>query len=273
MLASLILTILENDMHLDLKGYTILITGGSKGIGLATARAFAAEGCNLHLAARTYDGLQATKESITGDFDVQVTVHTFDLSLGINVQRLAEVCSDVDILVNNAGAIPGGTIEEMNEERWRAAWDLKVFGYINMMREYYKKMKARERGVIVNIIGNAGNQAPAEYAAGVSADAMLEVLTRTLGGESLDYGVRVVGVSPGDLMNERGIMFLRRQAEKEVGDPERWRERLAESPGGRAGTSEEIADAVVFLASPRANYISGVVLTIDGGVSARRAVM
>jgi NAD(P)-dependent dehydrogenase (short-subunit alcohol dehydrogenase family) len=142
-----------------------------------------------------------------------------------------------------------------------------------MMREYYKKMKARERGVIVNIIGNAGNQAPAEYAAGVSADAMLEVLTRTLGGESLDYGVRVVGVSPGDLMNERGIMFLRRQAEKEVGDPERWRERLAESPGGRAGTSEEIADAVVFLASPRASYISGVVLTIDGGVSARRAVM
>ena len=152
-------------MDLDLKGYTILITGGSKGIGLATARAFAAEGCNLHLAARTYDGLQATKESITGDFDVQVTVHTFDLSLGVNVQRLAEVCSDVDILVNNAGAIPGGTIEEMNEERWRAAWDLKVFGYINMMREYYKKMKARERGVIVNIIGNAGNQAPAEYAA------------------------------------------------------------------------------------------------------------
>ena len=260
-------------MDLDLKGCSLLITGGSKGLGLATARAFAAEGCNLHLAARTEGDLQTARESITCDFDVQVTIHTIDLSLGANVQRLAEACSDVDILVNNAGAIPGGNIVEMNEEQWRAAWELKVFGYINMMREYYKKMKAHGRGVIVNIIGNAGNQEPAEYAAGVSADAMLETLTRTLGGESLDDGVRVVGISPGDLMNERGIMFLRRQAEKKLGDPERWRERLSELPGGRAGTSEEIADAVVFLASPRASYISGVVLTIDGGVSARRAVM
>ncbi|HBK75480.1 MAG TPA: short-chain dehydrogenase, partial [Gammaproteobacteria bacterium] len=123
------------------------------------------------------------------------------------------------------------------------------------------------------VIGNAGNQAPAEYAAGVSADAMLEVLTRTLGGDSLDHGIRVVGVSPGDLLNERGIMFLRRQAEEELGDPERWSERLAELPGGRAGASEEVADAIVFLASPRSNYTSGAILTIDGGVSARRAVM
>jgi len=262
-----------NDMDLCLKGNSILITGGSKGIGLAIARAFAAEGCDLNLVARTENDLESVREIIKSEFDVEVTIHAVDLSLGANVKRLAEACSNIDILVNNAGAIPGGTIETLNEKQWREGWELKVFGYINMMREYYKKMKARGQGVIVNIIGNAGDQQPADYAAGVAADAMLEVLTRTLGGESLDYGVRIVGISPGDLMNERGMMFLRRQAKKELGDPERWRERLAQLPGGRAGTSEEIADAVAFLASPRAGYISGAVLTIDGGASARRAVM
>ncbi len=98
-------------------------------------------------------------------------------------------------------------------------------------------MKTRGRGVIVNVIGNAGNLTPADIVASVTADTMLEVLTRTLGGVSLDHGIRVVGVSPGDMMNERDIMFLRHQAEKGLGDPDRWRERLAELPGGRAGTS------------------------------------
>ena len=109
--------------------------------------------------------------------------------------------------------------------------------------------------------------------AGVTADAMLEVPTRTLGGVSLDHWIRVVGVTPGDIINERGILFLRQQVEKELGDPERWRERIAELLSGRGGTSEEIADAFVFLASSRASYISGAVLIIDGGLSARRAVM
>ncbi len=260
-------------MNLELAGNSILITGGSKGIGLATARAFAAEGCVLHLAARTADDLMAAQQVITSDFDVPVTIHPIDLSQGTNVKQLAKTCAEVDILVNNAGAVPGGSIEAIDEEQWRSAWDLKPFGYINMMREFYTAMKTRGRGVIINIIGNAGNLTPADIVAGVTADAMLEVLTRTLGGVSLDHGIRVVGVSPGDIKNERGIMFLRQQAEKEFGDPERWHERLAELPGGRGGTSEEIADAVVFLASSRAGYISGAVLTIDGGLSARRAVM
>jgi NAD(P)-dependent dehydrogenase (short-subunit alcohol dehydrogenase family) len=74
------------------------------------------------------------------------------------------------------------------------------------------------------------------------------------------------------MMNERGMEFLRRQAEKEFGDPGRWRERLARLPGGRAATSEEVADAILFLASPRAGYVSGTVLTVDGGLSSRRSV-
>ncbi len=259
-------------MDLGLKGRSVLITGGSGGIGLATARAFAAEGCAPHPAASRPEKLRAAREDISRDFDVPVTVHAVDLSRTENALRLAATCADVDVLVNNAGAIPGGGIEEIDDDRWREAWDLKVSGYVNMMRALYAHMKARGRGVIVNVIGTAGDQMPADYAAGISANSALVALTRALGGESLDHGVRVVGVSPGDMTNERGIDFLRRQADKEFGDPGRWRERLARLPGGRAATSEDVADAILFLASPRAGYVSGTVLTVDGGLSSRRSV-
>ena len=154
-------------MNLDLTGNSVLITGGSKGIGLATARAFAAEGCVLHLAGRTADDLMVAQEVITNDFDVPVTIHPIDLSQGTNVKQLAKTCAEVDILVNSAGAVPGGSIEAIDEKQWRSAWDLKPFGYINMMREYYTAMKTRGRGVIINIIGNAGNLTPADIVAGL----------------------------------------------------------------------------------------------------------
>jgi NAD(P)-dependent dehydrogenase (short-subunit alcohol dehydrogenase family) len=260
-------------MDLDLSGKTALITGGSKGIGLATAKAFAAEGTVLHLAARGLEDLERAQADLRRDFDRPVTIHALDLSQGENARHLAKACATVDILVNNAGAIPGGSLEEIDEDRWRQAWDLKVFGYINMMRATYSRMKALGRGVIINICGTAGNQIPANYAAGVAANSALIALTRALGGVSLDHGVRVLGISPGDMENERGIMFLRRQAEQQFGDPDRWRDIFADLPGGVAARSEDIAKAAVFLASSQARHISGIVLTIDGGLSARQAVI
>jgi NAD(P)-dependent dehydrogenase (short-subunit alcohol dehydrogenase family) len=260
-------------MDLDLRGRTVLITGGSQGIGLAMARTFAVEGCNLHLAARSETRLREVQREITSRFGGKVEIHPIDLGAGENARALSHACSDVDILVNNAGAVPGGNLEEMDEARWRTAWNLKVLGYINLTREIYGAMAARGRGVIVNVIGTAGNIVPASYIAGVTGSASLVAFTQALGGMSLDRGVRVVGVSPGDVLNDRGISFLRQQAAETLGDPERWRERLAHQPGNRAATEEDIANAVVFLASDRAGYISGEVLAVDGGLRWRQRVL
>jgi NAD(P)-dependent dehydrogenase (short-subunit alcohol dehydrogenase family) len=260
-------------MDLGLRGKAVLITGGSQGIGLATAQAFAAEGCNLHLTARTDHRLREAQRAITERFAVRVEIHPMDASVAENVRPLAQICSDVDILVNNAGAVPGGSLQEIDEALWRTAWDLKVFGYINLTREIYGMMAERGRGVIVNVIGTAGNIVPASYIVGVSGSASLVAFTQALGGISLDRGVRVVGVSPGDVLNERGVRFLKQQAGETLGDPERWRERLEYQPGKRAATEEDIANAILFIASDRAGYISGEVLTVDGGLRWRQRVL
>ena len=132
-------------MDLELNGLTAVVTGGSKGIGRAVADRLANEGCALHLVSRTETDLQIAKQEIAGATGVEVTIHPMDLSVSDNVQRLAEACGGADSLVNNAGAIPGGDINSVDEARWREAWDLKVFGYINLTREIYNRMAARAR--------------------------------------------------------------------------------------------------------------------------------
>src|SRR5256886_7950123 len=146
-------------MDLGLKGKTVLITGGSKGIVCACALSFAAEGCDLHRAARNRELLETVRRTIRAAHSgVDVSLHAVDLRDGTALHNLATACGDSDILVNNAGDIPGGTIESLDESKWRHAWELKVFGYINLTRELFRRMKARKRGVIVNIIGMAGGK-------------------------------------------------------------------------------------------------------------------
>lgn len=260
-------------MDLQLKGKSVLITGGSKGIGFATAKTFAAEGASLHLAARNQHDLEKAKAEIVDEFEVPVSIHAVDLSQGNIVRELADTCKEAEILINNAGAIAAGSLNDIDEELWREGWDLKVYGYINMMRAMYTHMKAQGRGVIINVCGTAGNQPAADHVAATTANSALITLTRAVGGKSLDDGIRVVGINPGDMENERGTMFLRRYAEKKLGDADRWREMLNDLPGGRAGTSKDMANVMVFLASPKASYVNGVVLSVDGGLSARQAVI
>jgi NAD(P)-dependent dehydrogenase (short-subunit alcohol dehydrogenase family) len=256
-------------MDLQLTDKQALITGASKGIGRAVAEVLAAEGCNLHLAARTEADLEMARTELVADHGVRVTIHAMDLSKIEAARNLAKRTEGIDILINNAGAIKAGNIEMIDEETWLEGWNLKIFGFINLTRAVYPAMCIRGSGVIVNVIGNAGEHPAANYICGSVGNAGLIALTKALGAESLDHGVRVVGVSPGQTATERLERQQRLKAEQELGDGSRWREMLKHLPQGRPGTVTEVADVVAFLISPRASRVSGSILTVDGGVHLR----
>lgn len=260
-------------MDLGLRGRRALVTGASKGIGAAVAEYLAEEGVNLVLVARNEAALRERQERIRARWNVHVEVDACDLTEGAHAPRLAAAYPDVDILVNNAGAIPHGTIDEVTEEIWRRGWDLKVFGYVNMCRAFYAPMKARRAGVIVNIIGLGGERMDATYIAGSSGNASLMAFTRALGGRAPDDGLRVVGINPGAVLTDRLMGTLRRNAAERLGSAERWPELVANLPMGRAGKPEEIAWLTAFLASDRAGYVSGTIVTADCGFSNRGQVV
>ncbi len=255
-------------MDLNLTGRTALVTGASMGIGLAIARVLAAEGCTLHLAARNPERLAAAATDLEREFSVSVTPHPCDLSQTEQVLALAQAVPEPDILVNNAGGIPRGTLQAVDGTTWRRAWDLKVFGYIDLTRALIARMYQRRRGVIVNVIGAAAERLDPNYIAGCTGNAALNAFTQCLGSESIAHGVRVVAVNPGPVMTERFMQGLHWRAETRFGDRNRWQEILTRDiPIGRAGTPEEVAHAVAFLASDLAAYISGEGLRIDAGFS------
>jgi NAD(P)-dependent dehydrogenase (short-subunit alcohol dehydrogenase family) len=253
-------------MDLKLKGRRALVTGSSKGIGLAIAEALAAEGCDVQLVARTKADLDKATADIRAKHGVEAIGHAADLSQSASVTELARKAGVVDILVNSAGAIPRGGLLDINEDRWRKAWDLKLFGAINLTREIYGPMCERGRGVIINIAGLAGERPDAFYIAGSCANAALIMFSRSLGGDSIRHGVRVMAVNPGPVETEKHIKDTKRLAKEKFGDENRWRDVMSGLPMKRAATTDEVSGMVAFLCSDYCSYISGSSVTIDGGL-------
>lgn len=260
-------------MELKLAGRSALITGGSKGIGFAIARWLAGEGCHVALVARSASVLEQSAATIRREHPA-VNVRAFPADVGDAAQRarVVQQCADVDILVNSAGGIPGGDLQDVDEAKWRSAWDAKVYGHINMCRDLMPLMKGRKSGVIINIIGVGGEKLDAHYIAGSTGNAALMAFTRTLGSTSLDHGVRVIGVNPGPVLTDRLEFLGRKRAQDRFGDPERWREFQKNMPLGRPASVDEIAAMVVFLCSEHCAYMSGTIVTIDGGMASRSSL-
>ncbi|MGW4247129.1 short-chain dehydrogenase/reductase [Nocardia sp. NPDC004722] len=246
-------------MDLGLDGRTAVVTGASAGIGAQIARTLAAEGCHVHLAARSKERLDELGEELRGEHGVRVVTQAVDLRSAGELEQLATAAGAADILVNNAGDIPAGTLEAVDAETWRHAWDLKVFGYIDLSRRIYAQMKQRGRGVIVNVIGSAGERPDAEYIAGSTGNAALMAFTRALGSRSPRDGVRVVGINPGPVATARITTLIETNA--------RFAGMAADFPFGRPAHPSEIADMAAFLASDRSGYTTGTIVTIDGGLS------
>jgi len=246
-------------MDLGLRNKSVLITGGSKGIGLACAHAFAAEGANLRLVARSRGALDAAAREVAAKHGVETKTWAIDLRAPGSAERLEAEAGPIDVLVNNAGDMQSGSLGAIDEEKWRHAWELKVFGFINLTRAVLAQMETRGRGVIVNVIGMGGVSHSPDYILGASGNAALDGFTKGVGKGSVRHGVRVLGVHPGATRTERLVAPLRALAKQRLGDESHWEELLR---GQRIQEPEQVADTVVFLASERAAHLSGVVLNL-----------
>jgi 3-oxoacyl-[acyl-carrier protein] reductase len=255
-------------VDLGLAGRRAIVTGASKGIGAATARALAAEGVRVGLVARDRAALEAVAASI-GDGAV---VAPADLSTAEGVQQSVGACLDalggVDVLVNNAGSSPGGTIDEVTDDQWQQSFDLKVMGYLRCMRAVLPAMRAQGFGRIVNVGGVAGLRATPGYAL-AALNAALVHLTRSTAEHVGRDGVTVVSLHPGPTMTERlrGMLAAGARAAGVDVDEFAATRVASELPLGRIGTPDEVARMIVVLASDVAAWVTGGGVTIDGGAA------
>ena len=182
-------------MELGLKGKVVLVTGGSKGIGLACASGFAAEGARIAICSRSRENIDKASAELDGAFGVVA-----DLVDAEAAERMIDTVEDrvgpIDILVNSAGAAKRTPPDDLNPTVWRDAFDAKFFSYINVIDPVVKRMAKRGSGVIISVIGVGGKVASSSHLAGGSANAALMLATAGLGATYAGKGVRVVGVSP-----------------------------------------------------------------------------
>lgn len=251
-------------MILDLQGKNVLITGGSKGVGLACAKVFLSEGARVALVSRSQGNLDAAAQALG---DVYTTVADLaDAAAAVAmVERVEDEFGPIDILVNSAGAAQRTPVDELTPAVWRAAMDAKYFSYVNVIDPVVKRMAARGRGAIVSIIGNGGKIPSAVHLPGGAANAALMLVTAGLAHAYAPRGVRVVGLNPGPIQTGRVAEGLKAQARAAgITEQEAWEQAVAQLPLGRFAEPAEIADIVAFAASERGRYLTGANLSVDG---------
>lgn len=256
-------------MDLGLKGRRALVTGGSKGIGRAIAFELAREGADLAICARGSRDLDDSAAALREETGVDVFAGTADVTNNDEILAFVEAAATalggLDILVNNAGSALPGTFEEVEEVRWRADLDVKLFAAMRCVRAALPYLKQSTQARIVNINSIVGRQIAPEYIANSTDRAACLAFSKGLADNLAQYGVLVNSVNPGNVKSQAWgstLDYFAPDAELESYYAQAGRE----TPLGRVGEADEIAAVVTFLSSKRASYITGASIDVDGGL-------
>jgi len=251
-------------MNLELDGQRVLVTGGSKGIGLACAQAFVAEGAHVAITSRSADNLADARRRLGPVFTLPGDLTDASTAARI-VEAVEHELGGIDVLVTSAGAARRTPPNELTPEVWRAAMDAKYFTYINVIDPVIKRMASRGHGVIVNIVGSGGKMASPTHLAGGAANAALMLATVGLANVYAPRGIRALAINPGLTKTTRVTEGMRADARAQgIGEDQALQRAIDRIPLGRLAEPEEIAAMAVFAASRRASYLTGVVITMDG---------